>query len=267
MAGKRSTFFRLRMMEFGRRTILRPATDVLVKRDFWVFFREPSQWLHLLLMMLLLLIFLVSLSSMTLKLSQPLLQAVSFLVIFLFNGFLIASISLRFVFPAVSLEGRTFWAVRSSPVSLKKLYWYKFAFTFAMILLVGEVLAVTSIALLRNNPVLVLLSAVCTAFMALALTGMNLGAGTFFATFREKNPIRIASSQGASLTFLVAMVYLAIVVGVLILPLHSYFENLIIFGTTSEGWMNVPVAVIGVMSVGLFVVSSRIGVRSLYRDY
>ncbi|MCK5572558.1 MAG: hypothetical protein KAJ12_07345, partial [Bacteroidetes bacterium] len=216
---------------------------------------------------LLLLIFLVSLSSMTLKLSQPFLQAVSFLVVFLFNGFLIASVSLRFVFPAVSLEGPTFWAVRSSPVSLKKLYWYKFAFAFAMVLLVGEVLAVTSIALLRDNPVLVLLSAVCTAFIALALTSMNLGAGSFFATFREKNPIRIASSQGASLTFLVTMVYLAIVVGVLILPLHSYFENLIIRGTISEGWMNIPVAVIGVMSVALFVVSSRIGVRSLYRDY
>jgi ABC-2 type transport system permease protein len=267
MGGQRVPLFRLRLMEFGRRTLMRTSTDVLVKRDFWVFFREPSQWLHLLLMTLLLLIFLVSLGSMTLKLSQPLLQAVSFLVVFLFNGFLIASVSLRFVFPAVSLEGPTFWAVRSSPISLKKLYWYKFGFALALILLVGEVLAITSIALLRDNPSLVFLSGVCTAFIALALTSINMGAGTVFATFREKNPMRIASSQGASLTFLMSMVYLSIVVALLILPLHTYFEDLIIRGTTPEGWMTVPVAGIGILSVFLFIVSTVLGLRSISRDY
>jgi len=267
MRGGRTPLLRLRVMEFGRKGLLRPSMDVLVKRDFWLFFREPSQWLHLLLMLLLLLIFLVSLGSMTLKLAQPLLQAVSFLVVFLFNGFLIASVSLRFVFPAVSLEGPSFWAVRSSPVSLKRLYWYKFGSALLLILLLGEVLATASIALLRNNPALVFLSGVCTAFIALALTSINMGAGTYFATFREKNPIRIASSQGASLTFLVAMVYLSLVVGMLILPLHAYFENLILHGTTPEGWMTLPVAGVGILSVMLFLVSTVLGLRSISRDY
>ncbi|MGB2960507.1 MAG: hypothetical protein WBD30_16605, partial [Bacteroidota bacterium] len=158
-------------------------------------------------------------------------------------------------------------AVRSSPVSLKRLYWYKFGFALALILLVGEVLAITSIALLRNNPSLVFLSGVCTAFIALALTSINMGAGTFFATFREKNPMRIASSQGASMTFLVAIVYLAIVVAMLILPLHSYFENVIIRGITPEGWMTVPVAGVGILSVFLFIVSTVVGLRSISRDY
>ncbi|MEK9136888.1 MAG: hypothetical protein AAB393_07180, partial [Bacteroidota bacterium] len=88
---------RWKVFEFGQRSFFRPQTDAIMKRDVWLFLREPSQWLHMLLMMVLLCIFLISMSSLELRLTQPLLQAVSFLVVFLFNGFLIASIALRFV--------------------------------------------------------------------------------------------------------------------------------------------------------------------------
>jgi ABC-2 type transport system permease protein len=267
LGGKGRPMVRVKFMNFGQEGVLSQQADALVKRDFWVFFRDPSQWLHLLLMVLLLMIFLASTSSLQLKMSQPFLLVVSFLVVFLFNGFLIASVSLRFVFPAVSLEGEGFWAVRTAPVSLRSLYWHKFRFSFLLVFVVGELLAVLSTAMLRNNPALVTLSAVCTAFVVLALTSLNLGAGTFFATYREKNPIRIASSQGASLTFLIAMVYLSLVVAVLIIPLNSYFETLILQGVSSTGWMLLPVAVVGLLSVGLFALSTRAGLRTIARDY
>ena len=133
----RSGFLPVRFMEFGREGMLRRTPDALLRRDFWVFFREPSQWLHLLLMLVLLLVFLVSMSSLDLRLTQPFLQTVSFLVVFLFDGFLIASISLRFVFPAMSLEGDAFWCVRSAPVSMRKLYWQKFITSFLLIVADG----------------------------------------------------------------------------------------------------------------------------------
>jgi ABC-2 type transport system permease protein len=264
---ERRTPFRLRLLEFGQMRLLRPKFDALVKRDFWLFLREPSQWLHLALMCLLLMIFVISLGQMQLKLAQPLLQSVAFLVVFLFNGFLIASVSLRFVFPAVSLEGDTFWAVRAAPVSLRRLYWYKFWVTFLLVGVVGELLAVTATVLLRNDPLLVALAAVCTGFVALALTSVNLGAGSYFASYREKNPIRVASSQGASMTFLLALVYLAMVVGVLVLPLTTYFRNLILHGVATTAWVYLPVAVIAVISTGLFLVSSRIGLAAIQRDF
>ena len=247
--------------------VLRSKIDALIKRDFWLFLREPSQWLHLVLMFLLLMIFIISLGQMELKLSQPLLQTVAFLVVFLFNGFLIASISLRFVFPSVSLEGDTFWAVRAAPVSLQRLYWYKFWTAFLLVGVVGEVLAVAATVLLRNDPLLVILAAVSTGFVSLALTSVNLGAGSYFASYREKNPIRVASSQGASMTFLLSLLYLATVVGIMVLPLTTYFRNLIVHGVASTSWIYIPVAVIAVISTGVFFVSSRIGLAAIKRDF
>ncbi len=232
-----------------------------------MFFREPSQWLHLLLMFLLLVIFLIAVGTFEFRLTQPLLQVITYLVIFLFNGFLVASICLRFVFPAVSLEGDAFWSVRSAPLSLRGLYMHKLVFSFVAVLAVSELLAVLSNAMLRHDWRLVLLSALCSACVALALTGINLGAGSLFANYREKNPIRLASSQGASLTFLTSMVYLALVVGILIVPLNSYFEHLIIRGRETTDWMYMPVALVGLMSFALFVLSTGVGLRSIRRDY
>jgi ABC-2 type transport system permease protein len=260
-------FMRLRIMEFGGRRLFGTQTDAIVRRDFWMFFREPSQWLHMLLMLLLLVIFLISVGTLELKLTQPFLQVVSFLVVFLFDGFLIASVCLRFVFPAVSLEGDTFWSVRSAPLSLRRLYMHKTLFSLLLVLPVAELLAILSNALLRDNWVLVVLAACSAGFVAVGLTGINLGAGAVFANYRERNPIRVASSQGASLTFLASMIYLSVVVSVMIIPLNGYFERLILRGESGAGWILVPVTVIGVISTSLFVLATAFGMRAIRRDF
>ena len=259
--------FQIRILEFGRPGRLSGQVDSLLRRDFWIFFREPSQWLHLSLMILLLMVFLVSMRSLEVKLAQPFLQTVSYLVVFLFNGFLIASVSLRFVFPAVSLEGSVFWCIRSAPVPLRRVYWQKFLTSFALVFLVAEVLAMASTAMLRDNPVLVAVGALCTGFMALALTSVNLGAGAYFASYREKNPIRVASSQGATLTFLGSLLYLGCVVMILVVPLNRYFEILILRGSSAPSSLVLPVVAVGVLSVLLFLGSTAVGQAALRRDY
>jgi ABC-2 type transport system permease protein len=245
---------------------LERQTDVLLKRDFWMFFREPGQWLHLLLMSVLLMVFLVSVSSLELKLTQPLLQTTSFLVVFLFNGFLVASLLLRFVFPAISLEGEPFWCVRSAPVSLRKLYLYKLLVSLVMVLAIAEALVAASTYLLRSDPVLLRFALICMGSIAVGLTGLNLGAGAYFVAYKEKNPIRVASSQGASLTFLASMSFLSFSAMIVILPLKKYFDNLIIRGWLTTDWMVLPIVLVGVVSLVVFLVSTGVGLRALHRD-
>ncbi|MDH3251480.1 MAG: hypothetical protein OEM41_01740, partial [Ignavibacteria bacterium] len=258
---------RLRLMEFGRGLGFAPQTDVVLKRDFWLFLREPSQWLHLILMVLLMLVFLVSVGALELKLTQPFLQTVAVLIVFLFDGFLVASIALRFVFPSVSLEGDAFWSVRSSPVSLKKLYWQKLLIAVLLVLPVSLVLSFTSVSVLRGHSLVVLATVAISGIVALTLTSINLGAGTYFALFREKNPIRVASSQGASLTFLGCMIYLSIVVAVLLTPLNNYFRDLIINGRATAEWMAFPVTVIVLLSFVLILLSTGFGLKAFNRDF
>ncbi|HUI63868.1 MAG TPA: hypothetical protein VL126_03425, partial [Bacteroidota bacterium] len=222
---------------------------------------------HLLLMIVLLMVFLVSMSSLELRLTQPFLQTVSYLVVFLFDGFLIASIALRFVFPAVSLEGNAFWSVRSAPVSLRKLYWLKLFSLLVPIFLVAEVLAIASTTMLRDTPFLIVVGAICTAFVAVGLTSMNLGAGAYFAAFREKNPIRVASSQGASLTFLGGMLYLGAVVMIMVVPLNRYFEMWIIRGASAPAWLTLPLIAVGLVTLLVCSLSTGIGLSTIRRDF
>lgn len=253
-------------MEFGRKGLFDPQTSVVIKRDFWVFFREPSQWLHMLLMVLLLLIFLISLSTLDVKLTQPFLRAVTFLVVFLFNGFLVGSVALRFVFPSVSLESDTFWCVRSSPLSLRKLYLLKLGVSLFIVLFIAESLSVASLMMLLDDMVLAGFGAIAGGFIALALTSLNLGAGSYFAVFKEKNPVRVASSQGASVTFLASMIYLIVIVSVLVMPVTKYFETSALAGAASSQGLVVPAEIIAILSLVLFVASTTVGLRSIKGD-
>lgn len=253
-------------MDFGRRSAFPLQVDVILRRDFWAFVREPSQWLHMVLMILLLLVFIISMNSLEVKLVNPFMQTVSFLVVFLFNGFMIASVCLRFVFPSVSLEGETFWVVRSAPVSLRRLYWHKFAAALVLVLLVAELLALVSTSMLRDSAFMSAVSVAMTFCIALALTSLNLASGAAFATYAEKNPIRIASSQGASLTFLGSMAYLAFVVAVLVVPLQGYFETLVVRGFSQRQWVLVPLVLVATVSFLIFAVSSRVGLRAITKD-
>jgi ABC-2 type transport system permease protein len=263
----RSRALRFRFLQLAKAGRFERQLDVMMKRDFWMFFREPSQWLHLMLMSALLLVFLVSLSALELRLTQPLLQTTSFLVVFLFNGFLVASLLLRFVFPAISLEGEPFWCVRSAPVSLRKLYLFKMVIALVLVVAIAESLVAASTYLLRSDPVLVRFVLATMGSIAVGLTGLNLGAGAYFAAYREKNPIRIASSQGASLTFLASMSYLSFCAMIIVLPLKRYFDNLILRGWLTTDWMVLPIVLVAVLSVVVFVVSTGVGLRAFHRDF
>jgi ABC-2 type transport system permease protein len=253
-------------LSLAGRPVLESQSDAIVKKEFWQFFRDPSQWVHLGVIAVLIIVFTGSVTRFQLGLKQPFMEAVSYLVLYLFNAFLISSVAIRFVYPMISTEGQNFWAIRSAPVALEKVYWLKFLMTVLPITLVGEVLTFLSYRTIHDGGWLMMVAAVNVPFMSLALVSMNLGAGSFFANFKESNPIRIASSQGATLSFLVNILYLIVLVAVLFFPLFHYFESL----NTSQHlapfhfWNSLLITV--PLSLALFAVSSAVGVRALKRD-
>ncbi len=255
------------ILEFGSTRYLNPVTDALMKRDLWLFLREPGQWLHVLLMVFILCASMVSIDSMNLNSTRPLFQMLTFLGVFLFNGFLVASVALRFVFPAVSLEGESFWCVRSSPVDLNRLYWHKLIGLLFIVLIIAETLVVVSGRLAHIPLPLVQLSAITMGFVAPTLTSLHMGGGSYFASYKERNAIRVASSQGASLTFLVSIVYIVVVVAVLWFAANQYLEHVLVKRTSLAVWASMPVAFIGIISLLGCITATWVGMRSFRRDY
>ncbi|MEK6570193.1 MAG: hypothetical protein AABZ61_02405 [Bacteroidota bacterium] len=256
--------------DFQRSSSFRPQTEVLLKKEFWQFFREPSQWLHLLVMFFLIVVFVGSVATIHLKTTNPLHQSVSYLVTMSFNGFLIASIALRFVFPAMSLEGQSFWSIRSAPIRLRKIYTLKFFPLFACVLLVAELLSFFSNYSLHEQTQLFLVTAGGSLSLSIGLVALNLGAGSYFANYREKSAIRVASSHGASVTFLLSLGFLTFLLLVLflLLPFRHLLSQTVILGRVySEIPLSLALSIMFGISILIAGIASYLGLRSLERDF
>jgi ABC-2 type transport system permease protein len=252
---------------FHRQTFPNRQDDVLLKRDFWLFFRDPNQWVHFLLMILLLTVFVLSMSAVEFSSAQRITETATYVTLLLFNGFLVSSVALRFVFPAVSQEGLAFWCVRSAPVNLGKLYWQKFLWSLALVLTVSLSLSIASAVLTRQHPVLSNAATISMASVAVAITSMYLGSGAIFAQFKERNPIRVASSRGATVTFLLSMLYLVVVTGVITIPAYQFYSFSPGPGASAAAIWYLPLAFVAGMSLIIASLYTYFGLRSLSRDY
>ena len=244
-----------------------PQWSVLIRKEIWQFVREPSQWIHLATVAMLITTFVVSILQIDLRQSLPLYQALSYLVILLFNGFLVASIALRFVFPIVSIEGVNFWAVLSAPLNRSNVFWLKLLLPLVPTLVLSEILVVVAHHSFLRYPGLLVAASLLMFSMTAALIALNYGAAWFFTDFREKNPIRIASSQSATLTFLASVVYLTVIVAVLFLPLHGYFSYLLRAIPYDTLWFWLAVGGLCTFSWIAALLSLTVGSKALQRDF
>jgi len=100
----------------------------LLLKEIRVFFRDTTQWSQLILLGVLVVVYVYNIKFLPLTgpgITFFLVNIVPFLNLAL-AGFVLASIAARFIFPAVSLEGRTLWLLRSSPMRVRDLLWAKY---------------------------------------------------------------------------------------------------------------------------------------------
>lgn len=157
------------------------------------------------------------------------------------------------------------------PLDLRKAYFTKFALGFLLVVLPALLVAVFSnipfVRMSERRPLLMYFGLFSTFWVTLTLVSLNLGLGGYFANYQEKSPIRVASSQGATLTFLVSLVYLISLASIIILPLREYFQSLFQFLPFDMTMIVAPGTTLGVLSAGLSAFALVVGLRSLQRDF
>jgi ABC-2 type transport system permease protein len=203
-----------------------PATRQLVMKDIRVFLRDTTQWSQVFLLAALVVIYVFNFRAMPLSrlpLDQFKIQnLVSFMNIGL-AGFVVTALSARFVFPMVSLEGRAFWIVKSSPLSLRGFIWSKFLIAAAPLLIIGELLIVITNFILEVSPVVWYAGVSSIAGMTLAICGLGVGLGARFPRFQVENPAKVATSFGGVLFMIVTMNVIGLVVMLEAWPTYVYF--------------------------------------------
>jgi hypothetical protein len=253
---------------FEKKSNLNSVDEVIIKREFLLFFREPGQWIHLSVMLFLMGIFIISISGIRIIIAEnyynDYLKTIVYLVVSLFSIFMVAALSLRFVFPLISLEGETVWKIRSSPLDHKPLLIKRLLVYFALIFILGQL--ITFFANFQFPYELSIIGQINSTFIIISIVSLNFGMGGYFSNYKEKNPIRIASSQGASLTFLLILIYLVLLIALLFIPVYNYFQS-------AHRYLIAPLRDLILTSLILFVLSLiiafvfiNLGLKSFRRD-
>ena len=201
----------------------------MLRKDLLQFFRSPSQWAQFLILIAFLIIYLLNLIyvSSRFNFEAPYWKTLVLFLNFSFTGFILATLSVRFVFPLVSLEGRGYWVVRAAPVTTRLLFIEKFALAFIVFMGLCELIVFISSHVLHVRGAMMILMTTGTFLMGATLTALAIGMGAIFPDFKEESPMRIASTPGGVLTVVISLVYVGIMVAVMAWPARGYFLYLL----------------------------------------
>lgn len=209
------------------RRVLRPfgiTRRELLLKEVRLFFRDTTQWSQLILLAVLVLVYVFNIKFLPLRgagMTLFLVNVVPFLNLVL-AGFVLASVAARFIFPGVSLEGRTFWLLRSSPMSMRQLLWSKFwVGTVPLLVLALAIVGVTDY-LLQVTAFMMAVSVFSITFMTLAIAGLAMGFGTLFPQFETENAAQIPTSFGGLLFMMTSIALIGAVVVLEARPVYSY---------------------------------------------
>jgi len=254
------------ILNFSKNTFKNPQTESIIMKDILQFIREPSQVIHFALLLFLVIIFATSIQKIKYAdFGNYMLQTSIYLSIMLFNFLLVSTLSLRFIFPIISLEGQAFWKIKSAPISSNLLAAKKVLPLFLIILTIS--LLLNFISNYNFGFVITLLTSIITTFSSIAIFMINFGMGGIFVNFKEKNPIRIASSRGASISFLLNIFFMLIVIALLTNPFTKFFLSRILNKSFNYFLLIYPSVIIIVISILLSFLFLKAGLKSLTKDF
>lgn len=200
----------------------------LVAKDIRTFFRDTTQWSQLILLAVLVVIYIYNVKVLPLWSGEQvgffLINVVSFLNLGL-AGFVLAAIAARFLFPAISLEGRTLWLLKSSPMDLRSLLWSKYWVGVLPLLILALALTTGTNIILRVGGFMMVLSLINITVMTFAIASLALGFGAMFPRFETENSAEISTGFGGLLFMMTAAAYLAIVIMLQAWPVYSVLQS------------------------------------------
>lgn len=270
--GKRAVISRSRVADIFFRLASAPFPErmkALVQKDLKIFFRDTSQWSQLFLLLALMVVYIYSFKFLPLDRAQIpsffLKNLISFLNLGMV-GFVVSAVSVRFVFPSVSIEGEAFWIIKSSPMSISEFLWAKFWSNLIPLLVLAEVLIVISNMLLRVTPFMMGLSAATAFLMTFGITAMGVGLGAVFPRFRYENAAQIPTGFGGIVYMLISMTFIGCVILLEAWPLYRIFTAETMgrgISTAAWLWIAVSFCLLLLLNAAAVVIPMNTGLKRL----
>ncbi len=227
--GRRAHLHRFRGEWLARMAarLLGPRGGAVLAKDARVFFRDAGQWSQLLLLLALIAIYLLSIHALPFDaLDFPTAtyrNAVAFLNLGM-SGFVLAAVAARFLYPAVSVEGRGIWILRASPMGARELVRAKFGAGILPLALLGQVISIASNVLLRSTTLVMVAGSLTTLVIAATVCALAVGYGARMPDFKAENAAKVAAGFGGLVYMASALAYLGAVVALEAYPTYRLYD-------------------------------------------
>jgi ABC-2 type transport system permease protein len=201
-------------------------TKAMVIKDIKVFLRDPGQWFQFLIYFAILTIYILNLRNLPSSLNNASYDTYwKFIITFLnltATALVLAGLTVRFLFPLMSLEGNKIWILGLAPITFRHILFEKFITSFVGVLLISELLMISTNIMLRTKLYLMLISCGLAVMISLGLVGLSVGLGSIYPNFKEDNSAKIVSGFGGTLNFIIALFYVIFTIASFSIPLFSY---------------------------------------------
>jgi ABC-2 type transport system permease protein len=209
---------RMRLLEGLFGLLLKPfhgPTEAMVIKDVRMFLRDTRQWSQLILLFALVVVYLFNFKALPLNkvpgMSFYLENVISFLNVGL-AGFVLSAVAVRFIYPAISLEGKAFWVIMSSPIELRRIMWSKFWTSLIPLLLLAEILIILSNTFLNVTQFMVVISTVTICLITISIVSMGIGIGAVYPRFRVEDVAQIHSGFGGLIYMIICVTFIGLII-------------------------------------------------------
>ncbi|MGH7571007.1 MAG: putative ABC transporter permease subunit [Gemmatimonadota bacterium] len=239
-------------IQLGARPFPKRVRAIMVK-DAATFFRDPSQWAQLLLLVAVVAVYLYNFQVLRLGAASDgvgwfMRNLLGFLNIALV-GLVVTALAARFVLPGLSLEGSTMWVLRASPLTWSEILWAKFWGGFLPVVVVAEIVVLLSNAVLDTSLEMGLLAAGAVLCLTAAIVGLAVGLGAAHPRFDAADGAQVTAGYAGLLFMMLSAMLVLVSVTVLAWPVYQSFR------ATWFGW-GAGAAELGSMTAGLIAVGA-----------
>jgi ABC-2 type transport system permease protein len=241
-----------------------------ILKDLRLFFRDNTQWSQLILLAVLLLVYLFNIQSLPLHSGERvpfrLVTLISFLNLGL-SGFVLSAVAARFVFPAISLEGRQMWLLRSSPLDPEAMLWSKYWVGTVPLLFLALVITIFTNWLLHAGVFMMAVAVGTIVLYTLAASALALSFGALYPQFGTENAAQIPTSFGGLVYMMTSLTLLAILIMVEAGPVTDQLRierfSAVPGGTTTE--LMLMAGAVALICITATIVPLRLALRSIER--
>lgn len=206
-----------------------PPMRALIVKDVKVFWRDTAQWSQVVIFFGLLGMYVLNLRTVSYRWQS---EFWGHFLAFLTMGtstMTLSTLTTRFVYPQLSLEGKRLWMVGMMPGGLRLVLLEKFWLSSVASMLVTTTLTLVSCFTLRLPGHLTAVFVTTIILMSFSLCSVAVSIGALFPNFGtgstanrvDDNPARIVSGFGGTLCFVVSLVYIVLMIGAQAMPLYD----------------------------------------------